>query len=182
MINEPSMIKKKTLCSLAAILVTVLLHAQPEEAGRWSPEFSAKAYLSIFHGSYEITAGARIDDFVFGLGSGYGREYWDAYPAHVQKVPLYVFSRQYIPLGQKRRFLLFAEATLGGEYVYKISGSSQPGLDLKAAPYWNWRASLTPGIALRLFGNTSLYLAPTLEMTSFSSFIPGVTLGVNVGL
>lgn len=172
---------KRTLCTFMAILVTVVMYAQNAEEVRWSPEISAKAYLSIFHGSYEITAGARINDNVFGLGSGYGMEYWDAYPADVRKIPVYGFYRRYFPLGQKKRFLLFGEATVGGECVYKISGDSSNGNDFKTTPYWNWISSLTPGIALRLFGNTNIYLAPTLEIHHSSEFLPGVTAGVNVG-
>ena len=109
---------KRTLCALAAILVTVAIYAQNVEKVRWSPEFSAKAFVSVFHGSYEITAGARLNDSVFGLGSGYGMEFWDAYPAHVRKIPVCGFYRRYAPLGEKKRFLIFAEATLGGECVY----------------------------------------------------------------
>lgn len=173
---------KRTLCTITAILVTIVLFAQNDEKVRWSPEFSAKAFVSIYHGSYEITAGARINDNVFGLGSGYGMEFWDAYPADVRKIPVYGFYRRYFPLGQKKRFLLFGEATLGGEYVYRISGDFKVGdYKPKAAPYWKWRASLTPGIALRLFGNTSIYLAPTLEVLHSLEFMPGITAGVNVG-
>ena len=173
---------KRTLCTIAAFFVTMVTFAQNDEKVRWSPEFSAKAFVSIYHGSYEITAGARINDNVFGLGSGYGMEFWDAYPADVRKIPVYGFYRRYFPLGQKKRFLLFGEATLGGECVYKISGGIK-GVDedFKTTPYWKWRASLTPGIALRLFRNTSIYLAPTLEVLHPIEFLPGVTAGVNVG-
>ena len=174
---------KRTLCTIAAFFVTMVTFAQNDEKVRWSPEFSAKAFVSIYHGSYEITAGARINDRVFGLGSGYGTESWMAYPAKVQKIPVYGFYRRYVPLGQKRRFLLFGEATLGGECVYKISDGGIIGIDnnFKTTPYWNWRASLTPGIALRLFGNTSIYIAPTLEVLHFE-LMPGITAGINVGL
>lgn len=172
---------KRTLCTIAAILVTAVIYAQNDETIRWSPEFSAKAFVSVYHGSYEMTAGARINDNVFGLGSGYATEYWDAYPARVRKIPVYGFYRRYIPLGQKKRFLLFGEATLGGECVYKISGNIQGVENIKKTPYWKWRASLTPGIALRLFGNTSIYLAPTLEVLHPMELLPGVTAGVNVG-
>ena len=73
--------------------------------------------------------------------------------------------------------------TLGGECVYKISDGGINGIDnnFKTTPYWNWRASLTPGIALRLFGNTSIYIAPTLEVLHFE-LMPGITAGINVGL
>lgn len=173
---------KRTLCSIVAILVTVFVSAQNPEPARWSPEVSAKAYLSIYHGSYEITAGARINDNVFGLGSGYGTEFWDAYPARVKKIPVYGFYRRYFPLGQKKRFLLFGEATLGGECVYKISGGIKGAEeDFKPTPYWKWRSSLTPGLALRLFGNTNIYLAPTLEILHPLEFLPGITAGINVG-
>ena len=173
---------KRTLCAIAAILVTMVIYAQNDETVRWSPEFSAKAFVSIYHGSYEITAGARINDNVFGLGSGYGTEFWDAYPARVRKIPVYGFYRRYFPLGQKKRFLLFGEATLGGEYVYNISGSIQGVENFKQTPYWKLRASLTPGIALRLFRNTSIYIAPTLEVLHPLEFLPGVTAGINLGL
>lgn len=172
---------KRTLCIIAAILVTMVIYAQNDEKVRWSPEFSAKAFVSIYHGSYEITAGARINDNVFGLGSGFGMEFWDAYPADVRKIPVYGFYRRYFPLGQKKRFLLFGEATLGGEYVYKISGHIQEVENFPETPYWKLRASLTPGIALRLFRNTSIYLAPTLEVLHPLEFLPGVTAGVNLG-
>ena len=157
------------------------IYAQNDEKVRWSPEFSAKAYISVFHGSYELTAGARINDNVFGLGSGYAMEYWDAYPAHVKKIPVYGFYRRYFPLGQKKRFLLFGEATLGGECVYKISGNNRPDDGFRTTPYWYLRATLTPGIALRLFRNTSIYLAPTLEVLHPLESLPGVTAGLNMG-
>ena len=171
---------KRTFCVIAALFVTVAIYAQNDEKVRWSPEFSAKAFLSIYHGSYELTAGARINDNVFGLGSGYGTEFWDAYPARVKKVPVYGFYRRYIPLGQKQRFLLFGEATLGGECVYKIIGDlKEDGAGFHETPYWKWRASLTPGIALRLFRNTSIYLAPTLEVLHPEFFL-GATAGLNL--
>lgn len=174
-------IMRRTLCVVVAILVTAVIFAQNDGKARWSPEFSAKAFVSVYHGSYDITAGARVNDNVFGLGSGYGLEYWDAYPANVKKIPVYGFYRRYFPLGQKKRFLLFGEATLGGEYVFRISGGISDDADLKRAPYWIWRASLTPGLALRLFGNTNIYLGPTLEALHPTEFMKGVTVGVNVG-
>lgn len=170
----------RTLCCLTAILVTILAHAQKEGQARWAPEFSAKAYVSIYHGSYEITAGARVNDNVFGLGSGYGHEYWDAYPAKVKKIPVYGFYRRYFPLGQKKRFLLFGEATVGGECVYRISGHASDGQEFRQTPYWKWRATITPGIALRLFEITSIYLAPTLEVINSSELLPGITAGINL--
>lgn len=103
---------KKTLCCIAAILVAVAGFARNDEKVRWAPEFAAKAFVSVYHGSYEITAGARINENVFGLGSGYGTEFWDAYPARVKKIPVYGFYRRYFPLGQKKRFLLFGEPVL----------------------------------------------------------------------
>ena len=172
---------KRTLCCIAGILVAVACFAQNEEKGRWAPEFSAKAFVSVYHGSYEITAGARIDDNVFGLGSGYGMEYWDAYPARVKKVPVYGFYRGYIPLGEKRRFLLFGEVTMGGECVYNIWGRNKDGGEIKHTPYWTWRSCITPGIALHLFGNTNIYLAPTIEVRNHLEFMPGATAGLNVG-
>ena len=85
-------------------------------------------------------------------------------------------------LAEEKRFLLFGEATLGGECVYKISGGIKgTDEDFKKTPYWKWKASLTPGIALRLFRNTSIYIAPTLEVLHPIEFLPGVTAGVNVG-
>ena len=172
---------KRTLCGIAAIMFTVLVYAQNNEPARWSPEFSVKAYLSIYHGSYEVTAGARVNDNVFGLGSGHGKEYWDAFPATVRKIPVYAFYRRYFPLGPKRRFLIVGEATVGGECVYKINGHFLEGDEIKPTPYWNWGARLSPGIALRLFGNTSIYLAPTLELLHSFEFVPGATAGINIG-
>ena len=172
---------KRTLCSIAAILFTVLVYAQNDEPARWSPEFSAKAFVSVYHGAYEFTAGARVNDNVFGLGSGYAREFWDAYPASVKKIPVYGFYRRYIPMGKKRRLLFVGEATLGGECVYKITGDHLNGEEFPSTPYWNWRASLTPSIALRLFGNTSIFLGPTLEIMHSLDFMPGLTAGINIG-
>ncbi len=173
---------KRTLCTIAAIFVTVVVFAQNDGKGRWSPEFSAKGFVSMHHYSFEITAGARINDNVFGLGSGYGEESWMAYSAEAKKIPVYGFYRRYFPLGQKKRFLLFGEVTLGGESVYKISGGIRGAdEDFKKTPYWKWRASLTPGVALRIFKNTSIYLAPTLEVVHPIQLLPGVTAGVNLG-
>ena len=175
---------KYILCPFIALLITTAAYAQSSDNTSWKPEFSAKAFISIFHGSYELTAGARIGDNVFGLGSGYGREFWDAYPAHVRKLPFYAFYRRYVPLGTKRRFLMFGEVTLGGEYAYKITGSFMPGKEDMANPFWNCRATVTPGVALRLFGNTNIYLAPTAEIvgrSKITDLMPGATLGVNVG-
>ena len=173
---------KRTMFFIAAILLATVTYAQDAEKARWSPEFSAKAYLSVAHGSYEFTAGANINDNVFGLGSGYGMEFWSAYPAHVKKVPMYGFYRRYIPLGEKKRFLLFGEITLGGDYVHKISGTNKEGGEIKHTPYWIGKSCISPGIALRLFGKTNIYLAPTFEVRIPQETMFGLTAGLNVGL
>ena len=170
----------RALCTIAAILVTGVIYAQNEGKVRWSPEFSAKVYVSIYHSSCEISAGVRVDDNVFGLGSGCGSEYWDPYPANIKLIPVYGFYRRYFPLGKKKRFLLFGEATLGGESVYEIS-CGRPDVQFKSTPYWRWRVRLTPGIALRLFGNTNIYLAPTWAFLDANKPLPGVTAALNVG-
>lgn len=175
---------KRILCCIVAILTTVAVFAQNEEKARWSPEFSIKAFAGVYHGSYDFTAGARINDNVFGLGSGYATMHMDAYPADVRKIPVYAFYRRYSPLGQKRRFLLFGEVTLGGECIYKYTGNTTGRFaeSHQTPPYWQWRVSFTPGIALRLFGNTSIYIAPTLEVFGIQDLHGGITAGVNVGL
>lgn len=176
---------KQFLCFLAVVLISTTVSAQPasQDVGRggWAPEFTARAYLSIYHGSYELTAGARVGDNVFGLGSGYGMEYWDAYPADVRKIPVYGFYRRYVPLGEKRRVLLFGDVTLGGECVYKISGTDRDGGPIEQTPYWKWRASFSPGIALRLFGNCNLFLAPTAEFIRPLDVMGGIAAGFTVG-
>ena len=172
---------KRALLSIVVVLIAVVGYAQTDDGRRWSPEFSVKAFVSIYHSSYDITAGARINYSVFGLGSGYGTEYWDAYPANVKKIPLYCFCRQYIPIGEYKRFLLFGEVTLGGECVYKISGNAHYATDFKQTPYCYWRTSFTPGIALRLFEKSSIYIAPTFESINFFGHMWGITAGLNIG-
>ena len=101
-------------------------------------------------------------------------------PARVKLIPVYGFYRRYFPLGKKKRFLLFGEATVGGECVYKIS-CDRPDAQFRATPYWDWRIRLTPGVALRLFGNTNIYLAPTLAFLDANKPLPGGTAALNVG-
>ncbi|MBQ6184339.1 MAG: hypothetical protein IJK48_00535 [Bacteroidales bacterium] len=173
---------KKVLCSFAVILFAMAVSAQNADKSGWSPEFSLKAFVSTYHGSYEVMAGARVGDNVFGLGSGLGLEYWDAYPADVRKIPVYGFYRSYVPLDQKRRFMLFGEATLGGECVYKITGTNVDGSEIEHTPYWKWRTTLSPGIALRLFKHFNIYLAPTAEILPSSKEVNGgLTAGFTVG-
>ena len=83
---------KKVLCSFAVILFAMAVSAQNADKSGRSPEFSLKAFVSTYHGSYEVMAGARVGDNVFGLGSGLGLEYWDAYPADVRKVTMCVIQ------------------------------------------------------------------------------------------
>lgn len=180
--DSPKKTMKKYLCSLAVILFTMTVSAQNAERSGWSPEFSLKAFVSIYHGSYEVMAGARVGDNVFGIGSGLGLEHWDAYPADVRKIPVYGFYRRYVPLDRKRRFLLFGEATLGGECVYKIIGTDVDGGEIEHTPSWKWRSTILPGIALRLFKNSNIYLAPTAEILPSSHEVNGcLTAGLTVG-
>ena len=172
---------KKHLCSFAVILFAMTVSAQNAKNASWSPEFSVKAFISIYHGSYELMAGARVGDNVFGLGSGIGLEFWDAYPANVRKIPVYGFYHGYVPLDQKRRFLLFGEVTLGGECVYKIIGTDVDGGEIEHTPYWKWRSTLSPGIALSLFKNLNIYLAPTAEILHPQEVHGGLTAGLTVG-
>ena len=171
---------KRTLLCIAAILVSMVINAQDAEKGNWAPEVSLKAFVSVYHGSYELSAGARYRDVVFGLGSGYGMEFWDAYPADVKKIPVFGFCRGYVPLGEKQRFLLFGELSVGGECVYNISGAFRESDPVKQTPYWTFRTCFTPGIALRLFGRTNLYLAPTVEIVRPLERFLGATAGLNV--
>ena len=172
---------KRILCCFAALLVSALVFAQDTEKSDWGPEISVKAFASVYHGSYELSAGARYRYVVFGLGSGYGTERWDAYPAQVHKVPVYGFFRGYVPLGEKERFLLFGEWSVGGECVYKIRGSFREDHSVRQTPYWQFRACFTPGIALRLFARTNLYIAPTMEILSPMESHWGATAGLNIG-
>ena len=171
---------KRSLVCIAAILVSVAVYAQNTEKGSWAPEVSAKAFVSIYHGSYELSAGARYGDVVFGLGSGYGTEWWDAYPARVRKIPVFGFCRGYVPLGEKQRFMLFGEFSIGGECVYSITGSFQETDAIRQPPYWKFRTCFSPGIALRLFGRTNIYLAPTIEVVRPWEPKLGATAGLNV--
>ena len=167
---------------MAVIFLAMTVSAQKANNASWSPEFSAKAFISIYHGSYELMAGARMGDNVFGLGSGLGMEFWDAYPADVRKIPVYCFYRGYVPLDQKRRFMLFGEVTLGGECVYKIIGIDWLGGEIKHTPYWYCRSTISPGIALRIFKNCNIYLAPTAEILPSSQEVNGgLTAGFTVG-
>ena len=172
---------KKYVCSLAVIFLAMTASAQNAKNASWSPEISVKAFISIYHGSYELMAGARVGDNVFGLGSGLGMEFWDAYPADVRKIPVYGFYRGYAPLDQKRRFLLFGEVTLGGECVYKIIGTDVGGGEIKQTPYWKWRSTLSPGIALSLFKNLNIYLAPTAEILGHQEIHGDLSAGLTVG-
>ena len=172
---------KKYLCSLAVIFLAMTVSAQKANNASWSPEFAAKAFISIYHGSYELMAGARVGDNVFGLGSGLGMEFWYAYPADVMKIPVYCFYRGYFPLDQKRRVMLFGEVTVGGECVYKIIGTDVGGGEIKHTPYWNWRATLSPGITLSLLKNLNIYVAPTAEILPHQEVHGGMAAGLTVG-
>jgi len=78
--------------------------------------------------------------------------------------------------------MLFGEATLGGECVYKITGTNVDGSEIEHTPNWKWRSTLSPGIALRLFKHFNIYLAPAAEILPSSKEVNGgLTAGFTVG-
>ena len=61
---------KKLLFTIAAVVFAITAVAQNSKFPELDLEVAVKAYMSIFHGSYDINAGARINNNVFGIGCG----------------------------------------------------------------------------------------------------------------
>lgn len=151
---------------------SIKLHLSREWRKTWKPEFSLRINMEIFHGSYDLTAGIRTSpNKVFGLGVGTGKAFLDANPAHVYYYQFYLYHRHYFPLDRRSRISLYSDLMLGGLYNYKATGyfdENHPAPDTGLFWYYSWQ----PGISIRLWGKSNLFVGPSI----------GPTIGAHIGI
>ena len=146
-----------------------------------APDITTRAFISIYHGSYEVIGGVRYKDNVFGLGSGLGVEHWGAYPAEVKKLPIFLFYRRYVPFGKNDRFFMYGDLSLGGECTYKIKTNQwyfENGMITPLPPYWKFRVLGGFGAGVRIWRNCNFQLGLNGEQVGLASF---PQFGVNLG-
>ena len=152
---------------------SVKAHLSAEGRKAWRPEFSLRANVMIYMGSYDLTGGIRTSpNKVFGLGVGRSSVFYDAYPASAYRINLYLYHRHYLPLDKRRRFSLYSDLMGGGSYVYKVTGifdENHPAPTSKGKV--NWWYSWQPGISIRLWGKSNIFFGPTI----------GPSFGVHLG-
>ena len=134
------------------------------------PEFSIRSGVQIGYKFTDITGGVRFaSNLVLGVGVGLGTKYYDAVPADDYHFRFFAYHRYYLPLDRNRRLSLYSDLMLGGRCVYKAN-SDDPAVSQKGSV--GWLISWQPGLSLRLWGKSNLFVGPTL----------GPSLGFHVGV
>jgi len=134
------------------------------------PEFSIRSSVQIGYKFTDITGGVRFaSNLVLGVGAGLGTKYYDAVPADDYHFRFFAYHRYYLPLDRNRRISLYSDLMLGGRCVYKAN-SDDPAVSQKGSV--GWLISWQPGLSLRLWGKSNLFVGPTL----------GPSLGFHVGV
>jgi hypothetical protein len=144
----------------------------------WQVEVSVRQVATIGWMPELVTVGMRKGDLVFGLGSGHGMITFDAHPAQIRYIPVFAYNRIYFPLGSRKRFSFYSDALLGYQTIYKVVGNTER-LDTKKGD-GNFLISWQPGISLRMWGKSNLFLG--LTVTSTLEYIGVPLLGLHLGL
>lgn len=146
-------------------------HLSAEGRKNWKPEFSVRVQGMIYYLSVDLTGGIRTSpNKVFGLGVSHGKLYYDANPADAYRWNFYLYHRHYIPLDRRRRISLYSDLMVGGAYTYKVTGYIEN--DNPKVNSLNWYFSWEPGLSIRLWGKSNIFLGPSF----------GPTIGLHLGL
>lgn len=149
----------------------VKAHLSAEGRKNWKPEFSVRGVWMFYHESATLTGGVRTSpNKVLGLGLGHSWVTYDANPARAKHLDFFLYHRHYIPLDRKRRFSLYSDLMIGGSYVYEANGHVINGSP--KAGVCRWYFSWEPGLSIRLWGKSNLFLGPTI----------GPSIGLHLGL
>ncbi len=136
----------------------------------WKGEFTVRGGVQVAYKWTDITGGVRLTpNHVVGAGVGLGTKYYDAVPADDYHFRFFAYHRYYIPLSKNRRISLYSDLMLGGRYVYKAT-EVHPDVPDKGSVklLFSWQ----PGIALRLWGKSNIFVGPNI----------GPSIGLHVGL
>ena len=152
----------------------VKFHLSKEGRKAWKPEFSVRINAMAFVGTIDMTAGIRTSpNKVFGIYAGRAAVWHDAIPAHSYRLHLCLYHRHYIPIDRKRRFSLYSDLLGGGSYTYKVSsGDPNPPSGNPQEGVWTWWYSWQPGISIRMWGKSNIFLGPTI----------GPSIGAHLGI
>ena len=150
---------------------SVKAHLSAEGRKEWRPEFSLRTNAFFYNSSLDLTGGIRTSpNKVFGLGVSHGKLYYDANPADAYRWNFYLYHRHYIPLERRRRISLYSDLMVGGAYTYKVTGYIEN--DNPKVNSLNWYLSWEPGLSIRLWGKSNIFLGPSF----------GPTIGLHLGL
>ena len=140
----------------------------------WKLELSVRQVATIGYAPQMANIGVRVSpDWVFGIGAGYG-EFRGTY-----FIPFHLYNRIYIPLGTKQRFSLYSDQFLIYSYIFKAYQTEpQTGSGAQKGD-GNFIWSIQPGISVRLWGKSNLFLGPTI-LGEFRYPVPH--FGLHLGL
>lgn len=142
----------------------------------WRPEVTVRQVATMGYCPELVSVGVRLNKKIaLGLGAGYNN-FRNSY-----SIPFHLYKRTYFPIGTKERFSFCSDVILGYEYNYKVYGldyetgttTAQRGTD-------NIWLSWQPGIALRLFGKSNLFLGPAVYLSLKELILPSI--GLHLGL
>ena len=187
----------RTAMAVAVTIIgTVSLSAQETEGNRyifddfkeaftqegvkaWKPEISVRQVVSLSYSPQMVTLGARISPkWVLGAGAGHA-EFRGRH-----SLPFYGYGRRYFSIGTKNRFYIYSDLFLGYNYRFcyqkEVYSQEEPYVTIveqkdKGTFFWSWQ----PGIALRLWGKSNLFLGFSLIGTfEYPVPAPGLHLGL----
>ena len=141
----------------------VKAHMSPEARKEWRPEFTLRGNAMIMDGSLNLTAGIRTSPRkVFGVGVGWGQYFLhrDGPGSYAsQRMTFYLYHRHYLPLGRKQRFSFYSDLMGGGMWIYKVPDEYLAQNFTPVLPgYWKLWLSWQPGIAVRTWGRSNVFL------------------------
>ena len=162
-------------------------HLSAEGRKEWKPEFSLRANVRLLDESLYLTGGIRTSqNKVFGIGAGWGRTFYRFGPVPKgptgQYISFFLHHRHYIPLGHRQRFFLYSDLMAGGSCVCRMSDWYMENGYVRTpevGPEWpvlpgdcRWWITWQPGISIRLWGKSNLFLGPSF----------GPTVGAHLGI
>ena len=156
------------VCGLFLAIIANAQEADTTSLNACRPEFSFRANAMFGDCSLVLTGGVRFPfNTVLGLGVSVGQVLM---PYTIdQRLTGFLYIRNYIPLGQKKRFSLYNDFMGGGLYYYKWDEHRE---DTESRRRWYWWCSWQPGIAIRIWNRAQFFFGPSI----------GPTIGLHAGI
>lgn len=169
---------KRFIITLLASLAGISMAAQitPEVSLHLQPMFGLYQQAGSSC-TVEVTAGAKFNENVLGVGLGYGPAWFSSSDVTSSVIPVYIYYRGYLALKDSSPFSLYCDLKHGWIVYSKYPTTTGVEYDRVEA-----YSAIRPGISYAIGHGLSLYAGPALAFEYYKHLRLGASLGVTITL